>query len=137
MCMYVCVYIYIYTVDPWATWQLGTPTLPAVEKSNFTGGHLNPQFQSSVLTNYGSCSIVVDVCCCFIVVQSLSHVWIFVTPIDCSPPGSSVHGILRARILEKNTWRRSFSMESSWPRDWTHVSCIDKHILYTEPVGKH
>ena len=24
----------------------------------------------------------------------------FVTPMDCSPPGSSVHGILQARILE-------------------------------------
>ena len=29
----------------------------------------------------------------------LSHVWLCV-PIDCSPPGSSVHGILQARILE-------------------------------------
>ena len=30
----------------------------------------------------------------------LSHVQLFVTPVDCSPPGSSVHGILQARILE-------------------------------------
>ena len=30
----------------------------------------------------------------------LSHVLLFVTPMDCSPPGSSVHGILQARILE-------------------------------------
>ena len=41
---------------------------------------------------------------------------------DCSPPGSSVHGLLRARILE---WVAiSFSRGSSWPRDWTGVSCI-------------
>ena len=41
---------------------------------------------------------------------------------DCSPPGSSVHGILQARILE---WVAiSFSRGSSWPRDWTHVSCV-------------
>ena len=43
-------------------------------------------------------------------------------PVDCSPPGSSVHGILQARILE---WVAiSFSRGSSWPRDRTQVSCI-------------
>ena len=41
---------------------------------------------------------------------------------DCSPPGSSIHGILQARILE---WVAiSFSKESSRPRDRTQVSCI-------------
>ena len=40
----------------------------------------------------------------------------------CSPPGSSVHGILQARILE---WVAiSFSRGSSQPRDWTRVSCF-------------
>ena len=33
-------------------------------------------------------------------VQSLSHVRLFVTSMDCSPPGSSVHGNLQIRILE-------------------------------------
>ena len=43
-------------------------------------------------------------------------------PMDCSSPGSSVHGILQARILE---WvATSFSRGSSWPRDQTWVSCI-------------
>ena len=43
-------------------------------------------------------------------------------PVDYSPPGSSVHGILQARILE---WVAiSFSRGSSWPRNWTHVSCL-------------
>ena len=38
----------------------------------------------------------------------------------CSPPGSSVHGIFQARVLE---WVASpFSRGSSWPRDWTQVS---------------
>ena len=42
-------------------------------------------------------------------------------PIDCSPLGFSVHGILQARILE---WVAiSFSRGSSQPRDWTWVSC--------------
>ena len=43
-------------------------------------------------------------------------------PIDCSPPGSSFHGILQSRILE---WVAiSLSRESSPPKDQTQVSCI-------------
>ena len=43
-------------------------------------------------------------------------------PMDYSLPGSTVHGISQARILE---WVAiSFSMGSSWPRDWTWVTCI-------------
>ena len=43
-------------------------------------------------------------------------------PIDCSLPGSSVQGILQARILG---WVViPFSKGSSWPREWTQVSCI-------------
>ena len=41
---------------------------------------------------------------------------------DYSPPGSSDHGILQARILE---WVSvSFYRGSFWPRDWTQVFCI-------------
>ena len=43
-------------------------------------------------------------------------------PMDCSPPGSSVHGILQARVLEGVAI--SFSRGSSQPRDRTRVSCI-------------
>ena len=40
---------------------------------------------------------------------------------DCSPPGSSVHGILQARILE---WVAiPFSRGSLWTRDWNPASC--------------
>ena len=52
-------------------------------------------------------------------------------PMDCSPPGSSVHGISQARVLE---WAASSSSRgSSQPRDRTHVfciSCISRWILY-------
>ena len=49
-------------------------------------------------------------------------------PMDCSPPDSSVHGILQARILE---WIAiSFSRGSSQPRDRTHISCVGRQILY-------
>ena len=51
---------------------------------------------------------------------------------DCSPPSSSVHGLFQARILEQVAI--SSSRGSSWPRDWTRVSCIssciDRQILY-------
>ena len=43
-------------------------------------------------------------------------------PIDCNLPGSCVHGIFQARILE---WVAiSFSRGSSQPRNWTQVFCI-------------
>ena len=41
-------------------------------------------------------------------------------PMDCSPLGSSVHGILQARILERVVI--PFSRGSSQPRDQTQVS---------------
>ena len=67
--------------------------------------------------------------------KSLSCVRLFVTPrTDCSPPGSSVHGIFQARILE---WVAiSFSRRSSQPRDWTRVSRIVGRCLPSEPQGK-
>ena len=47
---------------------------------------------------------------------------------DWSPPGSSVHGILQARILE---WAAIlFSRWSSWPRDPAWVSCIAGRFFY-------
>ena len=48
-------------------------------------------------------------------------------PMDCSPPGSSVHGIFRARILE--CVAISFSRGSSLPRDLIHVSYIGRRFL--------
>ena len=43
-------------------------------------------------------------------------------PINCSVPGSSVHGIFQATVLERIAI--SFSRESSQPRAQTQVSCI-------------
>ena len=53
---------------------------------------------------------------------------------DCSPPSSSVHRILQARILE---WVAiSFSRGSSRPRDRTQVSCTAGKFFTTEPPRK-
>ena len=52
-------------------------------------------------------------------------------PMDCSPPGSSVHGLVQARVLE---WAAlSYSRGFSRARDRTHISCvfcIRRWILY-------
>ena len=55
---------------------------------------------------------------------------ILCNPMDCSPPGSSVHGILQARIQE---WVAILlSRGSSRPRDWTWVSTLQAGSLPSE-----
>ena len=58
-------------------------------------------------------------------------------PVDYSLPGSSVHGILQARKL---AWAAvSSSMDSSQPRDRTHVSYVfstGSRLLPLAPLGK-
>ena len=55
-------------------------------------------------------------CVCVLVAQLYPTLW---DPVDCSPPGSSVHGILQARILE--CVAISFSRGPSQSRDQTQV----------------
>jgi len=60
--------------------------------------------------------VCVHACC----VHSQSYLTLC-DPVDCSPPGSSVHGISQVRILE---WVAiSCSRRSSQPKNWTWVSC--------------
>ena len=65
-------------------------------------------FISTYIFNY----ICVCVCVCVLIAQSYP---ILCDPMDCSLPGSSVHGILQARILESVAIL--FSKGSSQPRD--------------------
>ena len=75
--------------------------------------------------------ILLDFLLLFAAVQSLTHVQPFCDPIDCSPTGSSFHGILQTRILE---WvASSFSRESSQPRDCTWVSSLAGGSFTTRP----
>ena len=62
---------------------------------------------------------------------------------DCSPPGSSVHGVLQARTLE---WvAMPSSRGPSRPRDQTYISyisCIGRRVLYHQcnlgsPITQH
>ena len=55
-------------------------------------------------------------------------------PMDCSPPGSSVHGILQARMLE---WVAiSSSKGSSRPRDQARSPALASGFSATEALGK-
>ena len=64
-------------------------------------------------------------CCCWLVAKLCLT---SCDPMYYSPPGSSVHGIYQAIILE---WAVTcFSRWSSWSSDWTHVSCIGRWTLY-------
>ena len=67
----------------------------------------------------------------YICAKSLQSCPTLCNPINCSLPGSSVHGILQARILE---WvAMTSSTGSSQPRNRTlisYVSCIDRWVLY-------
>ena len=57
----------------------------------------------------------------------------FCNPVDCSPPGSSIHGILQARILE---WVAiSFSRESSQPGIEPTSPAMQADALTSEPPG--
>ena len=61
---------------------------------------------------------------CCSVIKSYPTLW----PVDCSLPGSSVHGISQARIME---WVGiSFSRGSSRPKDRTHISYIGRQIFF-------
>ena len=49
-------------------------------------------------------------------------------PVDCSPPGSPIHGISQARVLE---WVAiPFSRGSSWLRNWNCILCSGRQTLY-------
>ena len=63
--------------------------------------------------------------------KSLQSCPTFWDPMDCSPPGSSIHGILQARILE-SVAMPSFrgSSQSRVRNHVSYVSCIGKRVLY-------
>ena len=73
----------------------------------------------------GSCPLSTLVEYTLLVVQSCPTLC---DPRICSPPGSSVHGISQARILE--CVAISFSRGSAQPLDQSHVSYIVRRVLY-------
>ena len=93
------------SINEW--WELGCPLL--------TRGFKRKQKEKPRVIH-----VLLDCAC--MNAKSLQSCLTLCDPMDCSPSGSSVHGILQARILE---WvSRPSSRGSSWPRDGTQVSCI-------------
>ena len=85
--------------------ELMDRTLLSNSQSDHWVAHLMPPNRKQVGTGGCMCA------------QSLQLCPTHCNPMDCSPPGSSVRGILQARIPE---WvAMPFSRGSSWPRDWT------------------
>ena len=75
--------------------------------------------------------LVLDMICCCLVAKSCPTLC---DPMVWSPPGSSLHGVSQARILE---WVDiSFFRGSFRPRDRTQVSCLADGFFTTEPPGK-
>ena len=79
----------------------------------------------------------VYVCVCMSVcvyVKSLQSCPTLCDLMEYRPPGSSVHGVLQARILEWAAF--ASSRGSSQPMDRTQVSCIAGDSLPSEPPRK-
>ena len=114
------------------------PTKPGLENNQeqrMQGGQLkakiSPQSPSSETVYtlhliHLQPSVPQDIAC---VCAKSSIIW----PCDQSSPGSSVHGILQARIPERVVI--SSSRGSSWPWDGKHISCIACRIFTSEPPG--
>ena len=105
-----------YTESDASTW--GTGTLHPFP-------HIMPD--TSLLSG---CSRVLCLYACVCAKSHQSHLTLC-NLMDCSPPSSSVHGILQARTLEGVAV--TFSRGSSQPRDQTcisYTSCIGRRVLY-------
>ena len=112
-------------------WLSDLQALAAQARSPFTASAANMPFTShhqesiAVGRNEATCSLSE-----ILHAQSLSCDWLC-EPMDCSPPGSSVHGISHAGILE---WLVISSCRgSSQPRDQTFISCIAGRFFSAEP----
>ena len=106
MSIYMCMYMYIHThTYMYIYYVLGGRVLYITVSWRTEGNHW------------------LCVCLC---VSHFSHVWFFVTLWTVNLPGFSVHGIFQARILERVAMPSS--RVSSWPRDWTQVSCTGRQI---------
>ena len=112
----------------WKPWKLGRELIqpsPLPLPSEFIFYLPLPvSLHSNPLNHAADVALVAGICLKVLVAQ-----WYLTLcdPMDYSPPGSSVHGIVQARIVE---WVAiSYSRGPSWPRDQTQVSCIAGRFL--------
>ena len=98
-----------------SAWQLGSSPELGDDSRHSPGG-----FAQSLAFMHGSLLL-----CLFLVLVAQSCPALC-DPRDYSPPGSSVYGILQARIQARVAI--PFYRGSSPPRDWTQVSCIEGRL---------
>ena len=97
------------------------------------GGRLSFPWYSQLGSHFPGSSPVLTMTAC-VHAKLLQSCLTLCDPMDCSPPGSSVHGIFHARILE---WvAMPSSMGYSQPIDQTPVSCTAGGFFTAEPLGK-
>ena len=89
-------------------------------------------FKSQTLISIRKMCVCVCVCVCVYLVTQLFP--LFVTFWTCSPPGSSVHGTMQARIL--GLVAISYSRGSSQSRGQTCISLLQVDSLPAQPLGK-
>ena len=122
-CCFFCFFVFCITpiILTARCWTFTSPCPSLLQGVKQSSIQLDPSFPSKELSD--GLRVWVSVCV-------LSHVQLCHF-MNCSLPGSSVHEIFQARILE---WVAiSYSRGSSWPRNWTRVSwisCIGRRILY-------
>ena len=126
-------------LDRWSIWYVNQPwhsILPGLEVKNL--GKTDPESgkyyqclknhretQNHYIPSFSPLRGILSLCHCLACVLSCVCLC---NLMDCSPPGSSVHGTFQAGILEWVTI--SFSKGSSWPRTQSRNSCIGKWDLY-------
>ena len=102
-----------------------------VEVGESEGREEDQEYEEGFQEGMGEKHAIWCVCVCVLVTQSRPT---FCGHMDCSLPGSSVHRILQARILE--WFAIPFSRGSSQSRDRTQVSCTASRFFTPEPPGK-
>ena len=103
-----------------------SPTQSRLNARLWGGSRISQHFQKAPIdapgTNVPCVCVCVSVCVSARTLSAAPSRPTLCNPVSCSPPGSSVHGILQARILE---WAAiSSSRGSSRPRNRTLISCI-------------
>ena len=69
--------------------------------------------------------------CVWVRAKSFHSSVILCNSLDCSPPGSSVHGILQARILERVAMPFSRDIPDPGIEPVSYISCIDRQAFFS------
>ena len=122
----VVIYLLIYWFPPMIDEHLTTPIL-----SCHPATLLSCSDSLVSVSGYRDIGVYRFACVCVTRVKLLQPCLTLCDPVDCSPPGSSVHETLLAITLE---WGAMPSSRGSFPsRDRTsisHVSCTGRQVLY-------